>query len=178
MSESSEPNAGDQQERARRVRRVIDDCLSRRASGEEVSDQSVIETHPDLLPELAEELRKLRLIEVARDKAQRRQRDEERDPPTPAKTGAARFRDTPTCRPTGPPLEHPHGIVSIAFSPHGRDGPHRMSRWESEALGDDKAHKGRGPDGRCLAAGYHRSGFGPKRLDSSARQLALARAPP
>jgi len=52
--------------RRERIRQVVRDCLRRRVAGETVSDQSILDAHPELNPELAEELRKLRLIEAAR----------------------------------------------------------------------------------------------------------------
>ena len=64
MNESEKPDHVGKRERTARLRHVVDDCLRRRATGESVSDKSLIDTHPDLLPELAEELRKLRLIEA------------------------------------------------------------------------------------------------------------------
>lgn len=54
---------------AERIRGVIADCMQRRADGESVSDESVIDAHPELMPELAAELRKLQLIEAARIEA-------------------------------------------------------------------------------------------------------------
>ncbi len=56
--------------RAAEIRRVIDELLARRARGEQVSDEALCQGHPGLLPELAAELRKLRLIERAREQAQ------------------------------------------------------------------------------------------------------------
>ncbi|MGB2823574.1 MAG: serine/threonine-protein kinase, partial [Phycisphaerae bacterium] len=52
-------------DRSGRIREVVEDCLRRRAAGETVPDQSVIDAHPDLMPALAEELRRLRLVEAA-----------------------------------------------------------------------------------------------------------------
>jgi len=51
--------------RSEQIRRVVEDCMFRRARGEAVSDQSVIDGHPDLMPALAEELRRLRIVEEA-----------------------------------------------------------------------------------------------------------------
>ena len=46
--------------RAERVQRIIHDHILRRAAGEEtVSDQALLNAHPDLEPELAEALRGL-----------------------------------------------------------------------------------------------------------------------
>ncbi len=41
----------------------------RRAAGEAFSDVSLIAKHPDLMPELGEELRKMRIITAAREQA-------------------------------------------------------------------------------------------------------------
>jgi hypothetical protein len=62
--------------RAAKVRDVIEDCLRRRAVGEGVSDESLIASHPDLMPELGEELRKLRIIGAAKLGAKRPVGDE------------------------------------------------------------------------------------------------------
>ena len=51
------------------LQEVIDDCRCRRVAGEVVSDDTLISTHPQLMPELGEELRKLRLIAAAREQA-------------------------------------------------------------------------------------------------------------
>ncbi|MBU0637758.1 MAG: serine/threonine-protein kinase [Planctomycetes bacterium] len=67
-----EPTANDDgPSRASRVGQVVEDCLSRRAVGERISDDEVLATHPELLPELAHELRKLALIERARERVER-----------------------------------------------------------------------------------------------------------
>jgi len=57
-------------ERMNRVQIVLDDCIRRRANGEPLTDQSLTAAHPDLLPELAEGLRKLLLIDRARQASQ------------------------------------------------------------------------------------------------------------
>ena len=57
-------------ERMNRVQIVLDDFIRRRANGEPLTDQSLTAAHPDLLPELAEELGKLQLIEQARQASQ------------------------------------------------------------------------------------------------------------
>lgn len=48
-----------------RLTAIIDDCLVRRAKGESVDDDVLIETYPELMPELAEQLRFLRLAQSA-----------------------------------------------------------------------------------------------------------------
>ena len=62
MSEISRPKVEDVQQRASLV---VDDCIRRRAEGETVTDESLIGAHPDLMPELAAQLRGLRVIENA-----------------------------------------------------------------------------------------------------------------
>jgi ribosomal protein S27E len=52
-----------------RLRAVLEDRERHRAAGESVSDISIIAAHPDLMPELGEELRKLRIIAAAREQA-------------------------------------------------------------------------------------------------------------
>lgn len=49
-------------DRGAQIRQVIDDVLSRRGAGEAVSDEAICQAHAELLPELATELRKLRVI--------------------------------------------------------------------------------------------------------------------
>ena len=56
-----------QTDKTTRVRQVVDAFLRQRAGGETVSQQALLESHPDLLPELADELRKLALIDLARE---------------------------------------------------------------------------------------------------------------
>jgi tetratricopeptide (TPR) repeat protein len=51
-----------------RLRAVIDDCLRRRAAGEALADDALIAAHPELMPELGDELRKLRLIAAAHER--------------------------------------------------------------------------------------------------------------
>ncbi len=53
-------------DRADRVRGIVEDCIRRREQGEPVSDESLVRSHPDLMPELGEHLHRLRLIENAR----------------------------------------------------------------------------------------------------------------
>jgi serine/threonine protein kinase len=58
--------------RSAAVDRLVDDVAARRSRGEHVPDDELIAAHPELLPELAEELevlRELRLAELAAQKA-------------------------------------------------------------------------------------------------------------
>jgi eukaryotic-like serine/threonine-protein kinase len=48
------------------IRAVIDDCLQRSERGEHVCHEEILEAHPDLRPELEEELHLLRLVQASR----------------------------------------------------------------------------------------------------------------
>ena len=69
MVEDSQADDSQSEIRSERIRQVVADCLRRRAAGDAVSDQSLIDAHADLMPELAVELRKLRFIGAAWEKA-------------------------------------------------------------------------------------------------------------
>ena len=56
-------------DRRERIRRVVFDLVRRRCVGDEVSDESVLAQHPDLLPELADELKKVQSIHGAFEQA-------------------------------------------------------------------------------------------------------------
>ncbi len=56
-------------ERGVRTRRLLEEVISRRLSGETVSDDAVIAAHPELMPDLADELRELASVEQARQRA-------------------------------------------------------------------------------------------------------------
>ena len=62
--------AAENAKRSESLREIINDLIVRRAAGEVVTDESVIEQHPDLMPELAAELRNLRIVECAEQDAQ------------------------------------------------------------------------------------------------------------
>ena len=53
-------------DRTRRIAGVIADCIRRRKAGEPVLSANVVAAHPDLMPELANELRLLPLFEAVR----------------------------------------------------------------------------------------------------------------
>jgi len=53
-------------DRTARIQALVEECLRTQAAGEVVSDQTVIDSHPALMPELGQELKKLRLIGAAR----------------------------------------------------------------------------------------------------------------
>ena len=52
-------------ERAERIGKIIADVMMRRAAGEEVEESEFERRHPDLMPELHEQFRRLRAIETA-----------------------------------------------------------------------------------------------------------------
>lgn len=62
--------AAENAKRSECLREIINDLIVRRAAGETVTDESVIEQHPELMPELAAELRNLRIVECAEQDAQ------------------------------------------------------------------------------------------------------------
>jgi len=51
--------------RAELLRKVLDDCLRRRSSGEALPDAVVISSHPELMPELEQELRQAATVELS-----------------------------------------------------------------------------------------------------------------
>ena len=55
-------------ERLQRIRHVIDECLVQRASGQLITDAALVARHPELMPELDEELKRVRLIAGARQR--------------------------------------------------------------------------------------------------------------
>ena len=52
-----------QSDRRRAIDRVLEDAMRRRSTGEGLPDDAIIRAHADLMPDLAEQLRKLSLIE-------------------------------------------------------------------------------------------------------------------
>jgi serine/threonine protein kinase len=69
MAPSIVPDREGSLDRAGKIRQVLEGYGRRRAAGEEIPGEVLLAQYPDLLPELAEELRKLRLIENARQQA-------------------------------------------------------------------------------------------------------------
>ncbi len=68
MSDPTNPIIGGD-DAAARVRAVLNDFLQRRVAGEAIVDDALIAAHPELMPAIGEELRKLRVIAAARDTA-------------------------------------------------------------------------------------------------------------
>ena len=62
----SDINFADDQSRADRIQQIANDFLHRRASGEEISDESIIAAHPDLMPELSKWLRAASLLQTGK----------------------------------------------------------------------------------------------------------------
>jgi len=58
--DSAQPAEGTK--RQQRIRQLVDDCFRRWSAGESIADAEVVRAHPDLEPELGEELRKARLV--------------------------------------------------------------------------------------------------------------------
>lgn len=71
MNEPSQADCDDPTAAAKhvRVRKIVDDYLSRRASGEPISQEELFERHVELQQELAGELLKLKVIDQARRQA-------------------------------------------------------------------------------------------------------------
>ena len=67
MAHHTQDGDKDTKERLRQIWQVVRACDHRRRQGESVSDQSIIAAHPELMPELARELRTLQLIVQARN---------------------------------------------------------------------------------------------------------------
>ncbi len=69
MSSRHEETQDGRTVRQMRIHVVLDELLHRRAGGEAVSDDAFMESHPELMPELGDELRKLRIISAVRKQA-------------------------------------------------------------------------------------------------------------
>ncbi|MGB0717557.1 MAG: protein kinase domain-containing protein, partial [Phycisphaerae bacterium] len=68
-SNLNDPSGDASIDRMMRIQRVVDDCIERRLAGENLSDADLQIAHPELLPELSDELRHLAVIERARKRA-------------------------------------------------------------------------------------------------------------
>src|SRR5262249_7755780 len=75
--------------RAEQVRRVLEACGRLGPGGEAIDDAALLAQHPELMPELADELRKLRFIEDARRLALQAPPAPEQEGPPVAPAGAA-----------------------------------------------------------------------------------------
>ena len=68
---SDAPQDERRDERGERIRTVVAEFLRRRAEGEELSAETLIRAHPELMPELEQELARLKPIAEARDAAEK-----------------------------------------------------------------------------------------------------------
>ena len=75
MAEQVANNSGSN-DRQQRIQAVLGDVLTRREGGEDVSDVQLADSHPELMPELGEELKKLALIGAACEKAEAESEDD------------------------------------------------------------------------------------------------------
>lgn len=66
MSESARAEDDHTDPRLQSIHEVVEQCRRRRTRGELVSDELIIRMHPELMPELARELRNLLLLEAVR----------------------------------------------------------------------------------------------------------------
>jgi len=66
---SDSHHRSDANDRLEQVRALVAECVRRRGAGEELPDAELIEAHAELMPELGQELGKLRLVQQARAKA-------------------------------------------------------------------------------------------------------------
>ncbi len=67
-------------ERHRQIRQVVDDCQLQRAAGQSLSDAGLIARHPELMPQLGEQLERARLIACARARVDQEHLLEARQP--------------------------------------------------------------------------------------------------
>ena len=69
VSQPTQPS-GENASRSENIREVVNQCIAQRAAGETVTDESLIAAHPELMPELAEALKNLRLVQQAQLQAE------------------------------------------------------------------------------------------------------------
>ena len=67
MSKSSKQHENDNQ--TEETRKIIDDCVRRRAAGEDIDTDNITAAHQDLMPQLGRELERIKKIEDARQEA-------------------------------------------------------------------------------------------------------------
>ena len=63
--------------RSERIHEVVQACMQRRRRGDTISDASIVERHPELMPELADQLRYARLFRTALDQARGDNQDDD-----------------------------------------------------------------------------------------------------
>src|SRR3954469_1430450 len=69
MSTRQEETQDGTMPRLAQIQAVLHEHKCRRAAGDSMTDATLMAAHPELMPELAAELRKLRIIAAAREKA-------------------------------------------------------------------------------------------------------------
>jgi len=106
VTDSSQLHPDDDQPKAQRIRQVVQECRRRRRAGESISDESVIEAHPALMPELAEELGALHLIEAARKEVEAAETDARKSMSTDE------GRSSPGLQVRCPHCQHPVEVVA------------------------------------------------------------------
>ena len=79
MSRPHQADVQEQPDKLQQIQDVLSDVVHRRNAGEMVSDESIRRLRPDLMPELARELGKLRMIEAARQAAEQPPEDSSGD---------------------------------------------------------------------------------------------------
>lgn len=173
--------SGGNAHRLRLARRVALEVLDRRERGEAVSDQSVIELHPELMPELADELRAAAAVRDARVTAGKATpileplsilSDAELEAPIESSLGIL----VGPGEPAGPLADHPPAphVVAVAgygvFHEIGRGGQGGVFRAIQESTGKTVALKVLA--GGVLAAPRHRA-----RFEREARILAALQHP-
>lgn len=95
---TSDSTADSQQARVARAADIVQEMLWRRAQGEPVTHETVLTSHPNLTEELTEQLRYLKLVELAQQRL---------NPWDPADTTGA-MSDTPMASPAAPPWHSPN----------------------------------------------------------------------
>jgi serine/threonine protein kinase len=169
---------GDLAHRLRSARRIVLEVLDRRERGEAVSDESVIAAHPDLVPELTDELRAAAAVRAARVTAGKATpileplsvlSDVELEAPIETSLGILAAAADPLAeRPAGPHVLAVPGYG--VFQEIGRGGQGGVFRAIQESTGKTVALKVLA--GGVLAAPRHRA-----RFDREARILAALQHP-
>lgn len=132
-------------EREERLAQVIEDVLRRRARGEPVTDEAIVASHPDLVPELGETLGALQRVEEAAQQAKSKGHPTENGPQTGVDP------------PDDPPADLPHGSFPayVLSGEVHRGGQRVVYRATQKTTGRDVAikvmHEGpfAGPHGRA-----------------------------
>lgn len=86
---ANQPENTSQPPRTQQIRQIVDNVIERRAAGESITDQQVMEQHPHLMPELGEALVALKLVERAHQAARSSDSAPTLDDPGMSLTGSA-----------------------------------------------------------------------------------------